>query len=187
MLLYMPFVFYGMFAGFNSSFMNRSLAINYVSFINTNVAIILSTSTLFGWLPYYYMRYWLTSYFLYDSLMVMQKPSKLKIIDFVFLLHHVLSIISLQQREHSSIISKLFLVAETSNWPMYVVKHYIENGNQEMLQLWKKIQFGVYAPLRILGIGSFFLLVENAWYMKLVGSPIFLMGVVWSYKLWQKL
>jgi hypothetical protein len=87
----------------------------------------------------------------------------------------------------AAVITRLFLVAELSNWPMYIVKHMIETKRHEHLQLWKTIQFGMYAPLRIVGIGSFFVMVEGANFVKVIGLPIYAMGAVWSYKLWRGL
>ena len=166
---------------------NRSLAVNYVSFVNANVSIVLSTGVIFDFIPFDIMQAWLSSYFLYDSFLVMTKPTKWKRIDGVFLLHHCLSLLTIRQTQYAPILTRLFLVAELSNWPMYVVKHYLENGNRAQLEVWKRIQLGVYAPLRIVGIGSFFLLVKDAMMMKIIGAPIYMMGIVWSYQLWNRL
>lgn len=179
-------LFYGAFSALRRAFQSEKLASNGVSFLNTNVAIGLSTATLLGYLPYEYLQTWLTSYFLYDSVSIML-GNKIRFMDTVYLLHHGLSIITLCQSQMAAVITRLFLVAELSNWPMYIVKHLIETKRHEHLQLWKTIQFGMYAPLRIVGIGSFFVMVEGANFVKVIGLPIYAMGAVWSYKLWRGL
>ena len=179
-------LFYGLFHILNQSLGNRSLAVNYVSFVNTNVAIALSAGNTLGLLPYHYVQCWLTSYFVYDAAVLLQKPKRFKVVDGVFLLHHVLSIATLMQVKYASIISRLMLTVEVSNWPMYVVKHYIENPDEAKLALWRRIQFATYVPLRVVGVGAFFF-VREALFMKMIGLPIYVMGLVWSWKLYNNL
>lgn len=179
-------LFYALFHVLNQSLRNRSLAVNYVSFFNSNVAIALSTASVLQILPYGWLQLWLTSYFFYDALVLLRRPGSFRVVDGAFMLHHALSITTLMQTQYASIISRLMLTVEVSNWPMYIVKHYIENSDSARLALWRRIQFFTYVPLRVVAVGTFFF-VRDALFLKVIGAPVYLMGLVWSYKLYKNM
>ena len=171
---------------------NHKLAVNYVSFLNTSAAIAISSASILEIVPYGTLQWWLTSYFAYDSFVILRKLfvsgsfRRIRALDAIFLLHHGISMATLHQAEHAWLLSRLMLTVEVSNFPMYIVKHYIEHSDAPKVRLWRKIQFAVYAPLRIFVVGAFFL-VDGAFFIKAMGLPVYVMGLVWSWKLYNNL
>lgn len=180
-------LFYGLYHAMSVHLSSHKLATNFVSFVNCNGAIMLSLARIFRIAPFSLLRHWLISYFVYDSIVIVTNSKcRMKIMDSIFLLHHGLSILTLIQQDHDDVLARLMLIVEMSNWPMYICKYYILRGESKPLKIWKRIQFLVYAPLRIGGLGYFFL-TEDAWTLKCIGAPIYLMGIAWSFRLWKSL
>lgn len=179
---------YGLFHAIsNATDGNQKLATNYVSFLNCNVALVLALLSWSSILSYGYLQWWLTSYYLYDTYVLLRSPHRFRTIDYAYLVHHAISVVSVQQVKHAALLSRLFFTVELSNWPMYIVKHHLEwKSPTSTIAFWKKIQFAIYVPLRIFGVGAF-LIVPGAFFLKLIGFPVYLMGCVWSWKLWKQL
>ena len=182
----LPLFFLGLYHLFYVRFGSSSLSVNYVSLVNCVVAMALSSFYLSGSLPFLYMKTWLMSYFVYDVFILYNKP-RARMLEYIFGLHHILSCLTLYQSQHAKLVAQIFLLSEVSNFPMYIVKHYIERRLERQVALWKKIQFAVYAPLRVLGFLPFFFMADTPTAMYVLGTPIYLMGVLWSKQLWQNL
>ena len=123
--------------------------------------------------------------------------------DSVFIVHHLITIAALDLARGGGelTLAKIMLLLDISNIPMYVCKHYIEERKKaedmeshamvkfygERLRLWKRIQFAVYVPIRCLGMIPFLLPGETNNAARALGVPIYLMGLVWTRRLYLKL
>ena len=88
----------------------------------------------------------------------------------------------------------ILFLGELSNIPSYFVYYYQKQSNRESLvKKLKYIQFFLYAGIRIPLVGH---LLKDVYYNSqitgnylplIVGSPVFLMGIFWSKRLFDKL
>lgn len=137
------------------------------------------------------MLYWIqkfgTGYFLYDLSYLLRNTKGLP--KYLFMYHHLLSIYSIQQNAENYKTMEFYLTAELSNIPSYFVYYMLKTKN-ENLNLMKKIQWGLYAPIRIFVLGYYVkeVLRKNPNdILPYFISSIYLLGVIWTKKLWDKL
>ena len=137
------------------------------------------------------MLYWIqkfgTGYFLYDLGYLMKNTKG--IAKYLYMYHHLLSIYCIHQNNENYKTMEFYLTAELSNIPSYFVYYMLKTKNKN-LNLMKKIKFGLYAPLRIFILGYYVKEVlkrnpnDNLPYLI---STVYLLGVMWTKKLWDKL
>lgn len=137
------------------------------------------------------MIYWIqkfaTGYFLYDLGYLIRKGKGLS--KYLFMYHHLLSIYSIQQNAENYKTMEFYLTAELSNIPSYFVYYMLKTKN-ENLNLMKKIQWVLYAPIRIFVLGYYVKEVLNKNpndRLPYFISSIYLLGAIWTKKLWDKL
>ncbi len=137
------------------------------------------------------MLYWIqkfaTGYFLYDLSYLIKNTKGLP--KYLFIYHHLLSIYSINQNAENYKTMEFYLTAELSNIPSYFVYYMLKTKN-ENLNLMKKFQWGLYAPIRIFVLGYYVkgVLKKNPNdILPYFISSIYLLGVIWTKKLWYKL
>lgn len=137
------------------------------------------------------MLYWIqkfaTGYFLYDVSYLIRNTKGLP--KYLFMYHHLLSIYSIHKNAESYKTMEFYLAAELSNIPSYFVYYMLKTKNKN-LDLMKKIQWALYAPIRVIVLGYYLKEAFNK-------NPndtlpyfllsVYLLGVIWTKKLWDKL
>tara|TARA_Y100000816_G_C26061528_1_gene557456 strand:- start:602 stop:1306 length:705 start_codon:yes stop_codon:yes gene_type:complete len=138
-----------------------------------------------------FIKVYSTGYFLYDCLFIV-KHQKLSFVNCVYLYHHLSSINLLRDITIKNEVFKMILFAELSNLPSSIVYYLIKSKtkNKAFLMFMKKFQFVLYSFFRIPVI-TYYLFVslkknpynKNAY----ISFPIYIMGLVWSSKLYKGL
>jgi hypothetical protein len=129
-----------------------------------------------------------TSYYSYDLIRIINNYNY-NMFDNVFLLHHILTL-GLLQYNLSFYGSYYYIVGELSNifyFPVYYcIKMKITGNIKKILSM---IQFISYVFCRIFIISYVFYLscLVDPTLNIIIGSPIYIMGFVWSYNLYLKL
>ena len=207
------FFFTGMFFSIKKYFKHYSnsekLGMNFTSLTHACISTLLSSIFLYNKYFNNYesvlldntIRTFSASYFIYDNLNCIKNYNG--ILRFAYIYHHIASLLALMQYSPNFKIHELLLCAELSNIPSYIVYYYLhqkkkENysnkdeyfGNFKKVKKWKKIQKYIYCLIRIPIIGYisaeglYLNYNDNEMLNKvLFTTPVYLMGLIWSYKL----
>jgi len=133
-----------------------------------------------------------TGYFVYDTYNTLcyQKG----IMRAAYTYHHFASLVLLDQNRKIFPIHEILFLAEASNIPSNFVYYHINNNSKKAeITKWKNIQKYAYLSIRIPILGAislnyYFNFRNNSdiLYKYYLMFPVYLMGVVWSYKLLKK-
>lgn len=134
-----------------------------------------------------------SGYFIYD-LFFLLKYWKPKTLNYAYLYHHMASLYLMHQNPILFKGAHILFFGELSNIPTYLVYYFQKQPNkQKLVKKLKYLQFFLYTGIRIPIIGK---ILEDVYYNSketgnylplIVGSPVFLMGLIWSKKLFDKL
>lgn len=163
----------------------------YQKYFNNYESLILDNS----------IRTFSAGYFIYDNYNCIKNYKGTLRIAYIY--HHFASLLALMQYSSTFKVHELLFCAELSNIPSYIVYYYLHQKKKENysntkkyfntiknLKLWKKIQKYMYCFIRIPILGY---IVIDAIYLNynniemlnkvLFSMPVYLMGLIWSYKL----
>lgn len=133
-----------------------------------------------------------TGYFIYDLVLTLKNQKGIMRLAYSY--HHVASLVLLDQNRLKFPIYPILFLAEASNIPSNIVYHHIKNNSDKnIITKWKNIQKYIYLFIRIplLGFISLNYYNNNKHDVNVINKyyfmfPVYLMGVVWSYKLLKK-
>jgi len=174
-----------------NKYQTLALSRNFVSSIHATGAVILSGLALTnGFEPetVYAAQIWSCGYFLYDSI-CMLRYDKHGLMRSAYLYHHLASIYVLQFDPAKYYGLHAIFWGELSNLPSYLVYHNLKtNPRNSQLVLYKNIQKYMYGFIRLPIVGYY---LWKAYFGNKVGErmpvlavvPVYLMGIIWSYKL----
>lgn len=138
-----------------------------------------------------YLLYWVkcfgSGYFLYDLDYVAKYTNgNLK---YLYMIHHLIGLYMVQKVDEIYKLPEFYFFAELSNILGYIVYWMMKNRNP-MLNNMKKLQFIIYALIRVPILGYYTGMTikktdNNV--LKSLMSIIYLFGLTWSKKLWDKL
>ena len=128
-----------------------------------------------------------TSYFIYDSYITIITLKGIH--KYLYLYHHLISIIVLNSKINFPIIDMLIL-AEISNLPYYIVYDYIHQPikDQKKIVFWKNIQKINYVIIRIpifAGVIINYQMKNKITWISYVSIPMYFLGILWSFKLFR--
>ena len=207
------FFFTGMFFSIKKYFQHYSnsekLGINFTSLTHACISTLLNGIYLYNKYFNNYqsllldnaVRSFSAGYFIYDNYNCIKNYSGSLRLAYVY--HRFSSLLALMQYSSNFKIHELLFCAELSNIPSYIVYYYLHQKkkdnysdkyeyfrNIKNVKLWKKIQKHIYCLIRIpvLGIISIDALYLNyndpEMFNKILFiTPVYLMGIIWSYKL----
>jgi hypothetical protein len=175
-----------------SQFQNRKLARNSVALLHALLAVIQNLLHISTPNPKLYnlCKAWSSGYFLWDMLFIFQHE-KLNILRLAYIYHHIVSIYIVNQPPNLYFGDKILFWGEFSNIPSYFVYYYLhKDPKNKKLKTWLYLQKWLYAFIRIPILGN---ILINAWqtapnkFPIAIVSPVYLMGVIWTYKLFTPL
>ena len=115
-------------------------------------------------------------------------------LNYAYMYHHFASLYLMHQNPLLYKGGHILFFGELSNLPSYFVYYYQKkNKNSSLVKKLKYLQFLLYAGIRVPVISKILLDAYNSSretgnYLPLVvGSPVFLMGLIWTKKLYNKL
>jgi hypothetical protein len=167
------------FTALTHAFGSTSLAFSYL--ITKNIKL------------YNILKNFSTGYFLYDSLYTAKNIKG--VLKNMYIYHHISSIILLHNNPNIFKSGNIMFWAELSNIPSYFVYYLLKmGGSQKNLSIMKKIQFYSYSFIRIPILGYYiYEIITNKKLSKVSNIPIYttfpvyIMGLIWTKKLWDKL
>lgn len=147
------------------------------------------------------IRTFSAGYFIYDNYNCIKNYKGTLRIAYIY--HHFASLLALMQYSSTFKVHELLFCAELSNISSYIVYYYLHQKKKENysdtkeyfntiknLKLWKKIQKYMYCFIRIpilgyIAIDAVYLNFNNSEMLNkvLFTMPVYLMGLIWSYKL----
>jgi len=188
---------------------SEKLGINFTSLTHACTSTLLTTLYLYQKYFNNYeslildnaIRTFSAGYFIYDNYNCIKNYKGSLRIGYIY--HHFASLLALMQYSSTFKVHELLFCAELSNIPSYIVYYYLHQKKKENysekkkyfntiknLKLWKKIQKYMYCFIRIPILGY---IVIDAVYLNYNNSeilnkvlftmPVYLMGLIWSYKL----
>ena len=128
-------------------------------------------------------------YFLSDSNYILNKPHFV-LLDFFYLYHHLASIYLFNTSIPPVLLSKIVTLAEISNLPSYLVYHYMTQNRlileNYILEKYPKVYlfFYSYSYFNKFNVRNFNLLSDQTKLEIIPTIPVYLMGIIWTYKLW---
>ena len=171
---------------------NGKLICNLISFSHASLSVILNSLYLYTDNNIYIesTKYITTGYFIYDSINIWNKKN-LTLLDLGYLYHHFAGINLINLNLPNTFLSKLFLTAELSNFPMYMVYHYmhIKEVSLKKAQFWKNIQKYIYTFFRGPILTSLLIkyypqLSKTQKISSIPSLPLYFLGLFWTGKLW---
>lgn len=136
---------------------------------------------------YYVFSKFSTGYFLYDLTHCAKHINgKLK---YIYFYHHLATMLYIHNNPSIYRCAEGILWGELSNISSYLV-YYMLKTNNPNLKLMKKIQFIIYAFIRIPIFGYYtylsYITAKNKFPVYTI-LPLYIMGLIWSKTLWKKL
>ncbi|MAR51115.1 MAG: hypothetical protein CML42_08330 [Rhodobacteraceae bacterium] len=126
-----------------------------------------------------------TSYYLFDTMRIIN-DYHYNVFDNLFLLHHMLSI-GLIQYNISYYGSSYYIVAELSNifyFPMYYcIKMNITGNIKKILAISQLVSY-IFCRVFVISYIYYLSFFIDPMYSIIMGFPIYLMGIIWSYHLY---
>ena len=139
--------------------------------------------------------YWSLGYFLFDTYYIIYFE-KINLLRSTYLYHHFASIYMITNSYLIPNAHQLLFYGELSNLPSYVVYHYMHEENQDIsnqiiVNRFKNIQKNVYGIIRIPVMTIILIkMIKTLDFsspaiikMFSITSPIYLMGLIWTFKL----
>ena len=133
-----------------------------------------------------------TGYFLYDTLHIL-KYKKLNFLNICYIYHHLSTVNYLRNTKMIYRAPEVLFWAELSNIPSYLVYNMMkQTKNEKQIKMLKKLQFYVYSFIRVPLITKLLYetlnsdKIENKTSLYMI-LPIYVMGLVWTKKLWNGL
>ncbi len=135
-----------------------------------------------------------SGYFIYD-LMFLFKFWQPKILNYSYTYHHFASLYLMHQDPTKYYGGHILFFGELSNIPSYFVYYYKKQKNKEhLVKKLKWLQFLLYSFIRVPIMTK---LLNDSYYNSneengsivpfLVGAPVYIMGLIWTKKLFNKL
>ena len=180
--------------------LGRKMATNFTSLLHASGSTLLSSLYLLnktnGSLKN--MMAFSSGYFLFDTynILLHWKSSAL---NYAYLYHHFASLYLLNQSPDISQGARILFWSELSNLPSYLVYYHMKKGtNRTLIRRLKKLQLFTYSFIRIPVLGK---ILWDVYYSAttnpnnkskkyaalLVGLPVYLMGLIWTKKLYNKI
>ena len=165
---------------------------NFISFSHASLAVMLNSLYLYTDDKIYLelSKYITTGYFLFDSHYILNKP-KLTLLDLGYIYHHIASINLININLPAIFLSKLFLTAELSNFPMYLVYHYnhikeVSVKKSTILENYSKIcLYFLRVPILTSLLIKYYPQLSNKQkLLSLPSLPLYFLGLFWTGKLW---
>jgi len=182
--------------------MGPKLAMNSVSFLHAMTSVILGVNYLYTndqWI-WRLIRLISTGYFMHDSRLLICS-NNYGTVNLAYLFHHIVSIYYLRKDPTIYKGNEIIFWGELSNLPSYLVYYLIKKKQKESNELKlralsksikfsKRLQFALYSMIRIPYFGYLtYKTITEAEDKKpiFVVLPVYLMGVIWTAKLWKGL
>lgn len=135
-----------------------------------------------------------SAYFLYDMLFIL-KYWKAKNLEYAYLYHHIASLYLMHQDPRKYYGGHILFFGELSNIPSYLVYYYQkQKNNKSLVKKLKWTQFILYSGIRIPVMTK---ILSEAYSSSqkedgsilpfIIGAPVYLMGLIWTKKLFNKL
>ena len=177
-----------------NKYMPRNIANNYTAFFHAIGSVYFGASYFIN--PndrvYYFMTKFSTGYFLYDTLHIL-KYKKLNFLNICYIYHHLSTVNYLRNTKMVYRAPEVLFWAELSNIPSYLVYNMMkQTKNEKQIKMLKKLQFYVYSFIRVPLITKLLYetlnsdKIENKTSIYMI-LPIYVMGLVWTKKLWNGL
>ena len=187
-------MFYNSLNKYLNKYMPRNIANNYTSFFHAIGCVYFGASYFIN--PndqlYYFMTKFSTGYFLYDTLNIL-KYKKLNFLNICYIYHHLSTVNYLRNTNIVYRVPEVLFWAELSNIPSYLVYNMMkQTKNEKQIKTLKKLQFYVYSFIRVPLITKLLYetlnsdKIENKTSIYMI-LPIYVMGLVWTKKLWNGL
>ena len=195
--MYNPFlvnfstIFYCMFNFFNKYTNNHKLSRNYCSSIHIICCLFLPILKYYYNNDYYYKINVLISigYFIFDSIYILLY-NNYNVFNLCMLYHHI-AISYLVSFDHNIYKTDTnLLLGEISNIPGNIIYYCIHSNNNKYLEKMKVIQIYSYFLFRVILISyvsfeRFYYLLKNGYSLTpfITSFPVYLMGLIWSFKI----
>ena len=139
-----------------------------------------------------------SGFFLFDAydILLHWKPS---IMNYAYMYHHIASLYLINQSPDVSQGARILFWSEMSNLPSYFVYYYMKKRTgKSTLTTLKKLQLMAYSFIRIPVLGKILWDVYNSistndinktqkYTSIAIGFPVYIMGLIWTKKLYNKL
>ncbi len=143
---------------------------------------------------YYSLISYSSGYFLYDLIYII-KYWKGKTLEYAYLYHHLASLYLMHEDPHKYYGGHILFFGELSNIPSYLVYYYQKQKNKgDLVKKLKWLQFILYSGIRIPIMTK---ILSEAYSSSqkedgsilpfIIGAPVYLMGLIWTKKLFNKL
>jgi len=174
-----------------SQFQNQKLARNSVALLHAIITVV--QNLFYMKIPhpklYELCKIWSSGYFLWDTLFILQQE-KLNILRLAYIYHHLTAIYIINKPPQFYHGDTMLFWGELSNIPSYFVYYYLHtNPESSELKSWLKLQKWFYGCIRIPILGkmliSLWKTAPNKFPIAVI-SPVYLMGVIWTYTLFNK-
>ncbi len=143
---------------------------------------------------YYNLISYSSAYFIYD-LSYLIKYWEPKPLNYAYIYHHLASLYLMHEDPHKYYGGHILFFGELSNIPSYFVYYYQKQKNKKnLVKRLKWLQFILYATIRIPVMTK---ILSGAYYNSkekdgsivpfLVGAPVYVLGLIWTKKLFNKL
>jgi hypothetical protein len=182
-------IYYYRFSHANDKY-NLKISINLNSIIHSIGSSILCSIYLFNssYDIFYYTKVYSFSYFLNDIFLILKFKLFYKLSNLGLFFHHIVAIYMILYCHPPTLMKGLF-VLELSNIPNTLIYHLIKR--EYPINLIKKYQYYqkyIYSSLRV--IYCPYLMYSNLSYLNYWDKGniffIYILGVIWSYKLWMQ-
>ena len=192
---YFNFLFYNILHKFLNKTFDKNMSNNFTALTHASGCTILGLRYLLNKTEsnYYNLTSYSAPYFLYDMLFIL-KNWKASELNYAYMYHHFASLYLMHQNPLFYKGGHILFFGELSNLPSYFVYYYQKkNKNSSIVKKLKYLQFLLYAGIRVPVISKILIDAYNGSretgnYLPLViGSPVFLMGLIWTKKLYNKL
>ena len=173
----------------------KNMASNFTSLIHAVGCVLLAGNYLLNKKnqSFNVLKIFSSGYFIYDLLYLI-KHWEPKTINYAYLYHHTASLYLMHENPKIYKTVHLFFFAELSNIPGYFVYYFKKQKNcDNIVKKLKYLQFFMYSIIRVPIVGKILYdgyvsaEKEGNYLPFLIGSPVFLMGLIWSKKLFDKL
>tara|TARA_A100001011_G_C14261475_1_gene822602 strand:+ start:257 stop:859 length:603 start_codon:yes stop_codon:yes gene_type:complete len=176
----------------NKRLENKKRARNISSLTHSTGSVLVNLLHIIGPNNFVYKlsKIWSTGYFLYDTSFILRNE-KLNILRLAYLYHHLTTINFIHNDPELFNCDKFLFWGELSNIASNIVYDYMHSKplNKQKIKYWKGLQKWSYISIRIPVLGYYILkTMKNTSLDKsiLFISPVYIMGLIWSYKLLKK-
>ena len=177
------------------SISNRKMANNFTSLVHATGSTLLAGRYLLDKTKYNYgcLTSYSSAYFIYD-LLYLCRYWEPKPLNYAYIYHHFSALYIMYQDPVLFKGGHILFLGELSNLPSYFVYYYQKQPNKaNVVKKLKYLQFFLYTFIRVPLLSCivkdlYMSSIKTGNYLPfIVGSPVFLMGLFWSKKLFDKL